>query len=169
MPNYKDNIEITANVLTIVVAIVVSVVLIQRSCSSTSLSQPHKPTSLVKGSRIAVPEYSWPRDNRTLVLALSSSCRFCTESIPFYRRLIDRSKELGVGVVAALPTEVSESVAYLSSHGIENVRVKKMSLQSIPVRGTPTIILLNERGEVDEFWSGRPAVGKENEVLRSLG
>jgi thiol-disulfide isomerase/thioredoxin len=101
------------------------------------------------------------------LLALSTTCHFCSESAPFYQQL---AKERGSNtrIVAVLPQSVSDSKDYLNNLGIFVDEVKQESLNTINVRGTPTLMLVNGDGVVVDEWMGRLSVEQEAEVLSKL-
>jgi hypothetical protein len=103
------------------------------------------------------------------LLVLSTKCRFCTESVPFYRRLL-RSEvvqqgRLSLGVVSLQP--VDEMRRYLAANDLAIERVIPGSLLGLRVRGTPTLVLLNETGVVESSWVGRLNDVQENDFAEA--
>jgi len=64
------------------------------------------------GTKVSLPGINWNTSNRTLILAISSTCHFCSESAPFYQEL-ERQRTNGVRLVAVLPQPVNEGKNYL--------------------------------------------------------
>lgn len=118
--------------------------------------------------QITVPEVNWSGQPKTLVIAFQSSCRFCNESAPFYKRLIETVKDKNIKLVAVLPTEIEESRAHLDKLGLTNLEVRQASLDSIQVNGTPTLLMVNNKGEVTDSWVGKLPPNKETEVINKL-
>ena len=87
------------------------------------------------------------KDKRTLVLALSTQCHFCTESAPFFQR-IRKETSKNLKMVAVLPQPVSESHKYLEGEGVQVDDVRQAPLTTIGVRGTPTLLLVDNVGSV---------------------
>ncbi len=71
-------------------------------------------------------------------------------------------------MVAVFPTDIEESRAHLDKLGLTNLDVKQASLDSIQVDGTPTLILVNDKGEVTNYWVGKLPPNKEAEVISKL-
>lgn len=174
MNKLTQKVELVTNLLIIVVAILLGITLVQRyltTSSANSLSPqqqtanqlPQKSNSLLEISGVNFSEKP-----KTLVLALQSGCYFCTESAPFYKRLIQIAKDKNIKLVAVFPTSVEESTTYLNKLGITDLEVKQSPLVRLQVRGTPTLILTNEKGEVMNSWVGKLKTGKEDEVLSNL-
>src|SRR5258708_4197067 len=92
-------IQMVANLSVILIAILLSVGFVKQYLggqrtpdSRLSASRAEKPKT-PKGNRIVLPGVDWYANGRTLVLALKSGCRFCTDSGPFYRELVARQSE----------------------------------------------------------------------------
>lgn len=67
-----------------------------------------------------------------------------------------------------LPTNVEESKKHLDKLGLAAIDVKQASLDSIKVDGTPTLILIDKKGEVISSWVGKLLPNKETEVISRL-
>jgi hypothetical protein len=121
------------------------------------------------GRNIALPGVDFRKNQRTLVLALQTTCRFCTESGSFYQRLVrERVQFGGTRLVAVLPQTVEDSQAYLSNLGVAVDDVIQGSLLNIGVSGTPTLLLVNGSGVVTEAWSRKLHPAVEEAVLARL-
>ena len=83
---------------------------------------------------------------KTLIIALQKEYHFCTSSVPFYKRLIKSAQDKNIKLVAALPDDPEVGRTYLNKIGLTNLEVKQSSLSNLRVRGTPTLILTNEKG-----------------------
>jgi peroxiredoxin len=120
------------------------------------------------GKSIAIENVNWKENGKTLVLYVSATCHFCTESSPFYQRLVKENSSNGVTLLAVLPQSVEESKAYLKAQDINITQVYNTSLASIGVRATPTLLLVDEDGVVAESWRGKLTADQEAEVLNKL-
>jgi thioredoxin-related protein len=118
------------------------------------------------GKELPLSGVDWSKNERTLILALSSTCRFCTMSAPFYQRLASERKN--VRLIAVLPQPEAESQKYLSDLGVSVDEVRRVSMRSLGVRGTPTLILVDGAGVVTGEWRGKLAENQEHEVLSRL-
>jgi hypothetical protein len=161
---YKK-VELIANVAIILVAIMIGVVLVQRFFFAKT-AQP--PQTVALGSKVSLSGVEWTKNGKTLLLALQVGCRFCSESAPFYQRVVETANSKGVKVVAVLPQPPTESENYLRTLAIPISDVRQASLESLSVGGTPTLILVNEKGEVAGAWVGKLPGDKEAEVLSRL-
>lgn len=167
--NSSKHVETTANVATIVVAILLSVVLVKQFLlpaprrGRTSVPQAVAGTSLTK----SLPGVDWKKNGRTLILAISTQCHFCTESAPFFQR-IGREAGKDVKLVAVLPQPNPEAQQYLNTEGVRVDDVKRATLAALGVTGTPTLLLVNDSGTVTNVWEGKLPPDKEEEVLGVL-
>lgn len=125
--------------------------------------------SIKVGDRVNLPDFNWAQSERTLLLVLSTNCRFCTESAPFYQRLAqEKTKRRGLRLVAVLPQDAAESRKYLSDHGVSVDDIRRASPGEVKVGGTPTLILADHTGAVITSWIGKLPSDKEAEVLSRL-
>ncbi len=71
-------------------------------------------------------------------------------------------------MVAVLPTDIEKSRTHLEKLGLTNLDVRQASLDSIQVDGTPTLLLVNDKGEITNYWVGKLPANKEAEVINKL-
>ena len=163
MKNLARTIEVIANVAIICVAISLGVVLISRTIRSSRATVSDSAT--VKNQRIQLPGVDWSKNEQTLVLAISSTCHFCTESAPFYRLIRTHTH---VHTIAVLPQTVEEGRNYLSNLGVQVDEVLQAPLSSMDVSGTPTLMLVSSNGTVIRKWIGKLPPDLEKEVMLSV-
>jgi hypothetical protein len=121
------------------------------------------------GFRLGVAS-EWGAHERTLVIVLQRGCIFCTASAPFYRRLADlfhNAKDLHV--MAVLPQKPEDGVAYLAKLGLQVGDVRQGSLSALRIPGTPTLLLVDRQGIVQNVWVGKLSGNEETQVLNTLG
>lgn len=169
MSKIDRKIELAANILIIVVAVLLIGVTAQRYFLSPA-PVPGQTTRVqpTLGTKINLPRTDWSGKPKTLILALQSGCHFCTDSAPFYKRLQESVRDKNVRLVAVLPGRLEESTSYLNQLGLTNLEVKQTPLDTLQTSGTPTLILVNDKGEVTHFRVGRLRSDKEIEVINQL-
>lgn len=124
------------------------------------------PTGPAQGTQISVPGITWSESEETVLLALSNKCHFCTESAPFYQKLTrELAGRSNVRVVAVFPQEVGEGRKYLDELKVPITQVSQAKLDSLGVRGTPTLVIVDKSGTVKQSWVGRLTTEREAEVL----
>jgi len=160
--------ETTANVAIIVVALVLGAVLVKRfllpirNPPAVSRPDPRVPP----GTKISLRDIDWAKNQRTLILAISDSCHFCTESAEFYKALVQqKANKNSVHIVAVLPQTPEQGKTYLDKLGVSVDEIKQAELSSIGVSATPTLLMVDQTGSVLEGWVGKLPGNKEKEVL----
>lgn len=168
MKNFHQKIEVASNIAIIVVALLLGGVLVNRYFFSSAAQPASLESKEIKvGAKLPIADIDWSGSDKTLVLALSTVCRYCTESAPFYQKLAGQRAERGeVRLVVVTPQSVDEARRYLSEHNVAVDEIRQASLNSINVRGTPTIITADKNGAVTRSWTGKLPPEKETEVMK---
>jgi thioredoxin-related protein len=113
--------------------------------------------------------YDWSRSNKTLVLVLSETCRFCDESASFYQTLLnqfsDRNK---IQFVAVFPQDAVSAKKHLADLNVQIVEVIQSPVSTLKVSGTPTLILVDNTGKVIDFWVGKLSASGEAALVERL-
>jgi hypothetical protein len=164
-----NTLEKATNQSTTVAAVLLSVGLVKVYVIQPPNARTASPRVVAVGTSLKdrLPGVDWGKNQRTLVLALSTHCHYCTESAPFFRRLRDEAGS-GIQVVAVLPETVQEAQEYLTAEGLQVEVVKQVSLATIGVSGTPTMLLVNRGGTVTKLWKGKVQAKEEDSVLQVL-
>ena len=106
--------------------------------------------------------------DQTLLLVVRESCPYCEGSMPFYGALVRQAaaarSRTQFAVVSTDPVEVSK--ASFEKHGVPVSAITQSNTMN--VRGTPTLILINARGEVVRSWIGMLDSSREEEVLSAI-
>lgn len=167
LKNFSRKLEISANILIIAVALLFGYVLIHKVFFNNS--QAKTPSfALTAGAKITLQDVDFQANGKTLVLALQKGCTYCSASMPFYKTLVEKAPEKGVTLVAVLPDSHEDAVGYLTEHGVILPEIRQAELDSVNVRGTPTLILIDQNGEVLHSWVGKLSPEREAEVISQL-
>jgi thioredoxin-related protein len=159
-------IEAAANVGIIVVAIVVCAAAVKYFRAKPSSSQTQTP-AIAAGTRINLRSEDWARNRQTLLLALSTNCKYCSASAEFYQRLVKNASS-NTKLVAVLPQPREEAQQYLAGLKLVIDDIQQISPPSLGVRATPTLILVDNAGGVTKSWVGQLPHEKEEEVLSAI-
>ena len=157
--------EATANLSLIAVSVLFGFVLLKNQVFPDRSSRPPE---LSPGTRISLSGVDWKDRHWTLLLALSNKCHFCSESASFYKRLTVGVPKESVRVIAVLPQSVEIGREYLKSLDLQVEEIRQTHMEALNVRGTPTLILVNEEGIVGKVWRGKLSTEKEAEVMALL-
>jgi hypothetical protein len=161
--------EFLANVAIIVVALLLGGVLIKRYLWPGQDAARPADQRIPAGTKATLPDVDWAQNGQTLLLVLSRDCHFCTDSAPFYQRLTrETAGRPDVRLIALLPQEVAEGRKYLAGLGVSVNEVRQAAISSVGARATPTLILVDQNGVVQNSWVGKLAAPEEAEVLSRL-
>jgi thiol-disulfide isomerase/thioredoxin len=169
MKNLQSKLEVGANIAIIVVAILIVGLVIQRYFFANN-QQPaaNEPPTPAVGTKVSLPGVDFAQNPQTVLLVLQKGCHYCTDSAPFYQKLVKGTAGKNIKILAVLPQNKEESEGYLSELGIAGIETKQAPLSLLEVRGTPTVIVVNDKGEITNTWIGKLATEKELEVFREL-
>jgi thiol-disulfide isomerase/thioredoxin len=164
--------ELIANIAIILVALLLGAAVVKRYFLASS-DNAGKAASGFKeisaGEKFQLPDVDWSKNGQTLVLALSKNCRFCSESAPFYQKLVkEEAESRSLRLVAVFPHDVNQGKNYLDELGVSVSEIKQAPFNSIRIRGTPTLLLVNKDGVVVDVWVGKLPPEKEAEALSRL-
>ena len=166
MKTFYKRVELFANIAIILVAVALVVVLAKRFIFTDPT--PDAPQPLI-GAKLSLPGFDWSKNNKNLLLVLSDSCKYCTESAPFYQQLVqERAQRQTFRLTAVFMQPASEGRKYLNGLGVAIDDVVELSPRAIRIRGTPTLLLVNSAGVVTDEWLGKLPPEKEAEVFSRL-
>lgn len=124
------------------------------------------------GDRIdPIPGLTYDQAERTVLLFLSSTCIYCTESMPFYRSLAEAQRDSpGLFRLVAVTKEDKNVMAnYLGSHALTVDQITTVAAdQPFRLRLTPTLVLVDRDGKATQSWVGALSEDNKAEVLRAI-
>jgi hypothetical protein len=138
-----------------------------RSATPSATRQPAGPKVGLNLNQTPLKDINWAGNKNTLVLGLQTTCHFCTESGPFFQKLAAAASG-STRIVAVLPQTVDQSKEYLSKLGVHVDEIRSAPLSSINVSGTPTMMLVNDKGVVRNVWVGKLPEAQQTEVLNAI-
>jgi hypothetical protein len=160
----SKKIEMGANVAIIVVALV-AVAMLAKNYWAGPAELHHNITT---GSKFGLKVQDGRLSPKTVVLALSTNCHYCTESAGFYRELALQCHQRHIPIIAVLPQEVAASRSYLTDEGVTVDEVRQAQLSDLRVDGTPTLVIVDGSDVVKKVWVGKLSSSKEKEVLDQI-
>ena len=174
MGKLSKYVEVIANVLIVVVAVLCLFLLWQKyfrtqpAPQKTEQANRTAPKVPVVGSKVSAVDVDWSKNKKNVLLVLQVGCRFCSESAEFYQTLMQQTKDKGVSVLAVLPQGKEEARKYLDNLQLSNLDTKQAAINSLDVSGTPTLIITDDEGQITNVWVGKLPPEKQNEVLSLL-
>lgn len=130
----------------------------------------HSQQSSLIGKKLPVLDGdAYSAHKRTLVMALRKDCHFCQASMPFYRRLenAEQAGTLGAHIHIVVPDKQEIAAPYLAENGFDDTVTYDHPLDDLHVDGTPTLLLVDEKGTIQKAWIGQLKAPQEEEVLTS--
>jgi len=168
MKRFTTIADVLANLVIVALGVVVIVLLYERF---TKKEEPHvhtnaaaaRPPAPTVGQTVNVgmPATKTPH----LVIAMSSGCGFCDESLPELRQMLPK---LGTTVVVYAFPQRDEPRRYLANASLPAEHVWSGDFRSIGVRGTPTFLLVDGDRRLAGFWEGRLTPARSQEIVARL-
>jgi len=165
----KATLEVSTNVAVLLVAI--SALSLLAIFFFVGPRKPELTPGLEKGRVFGnLTNIDYRGNEQTLIIALSTTCPYCGQSLPLYRRILDtqHSAKKPLKVIALFPNSADDVAKYLKENQLTIDTITGVDFSSLHISGTPTMILVNDRGVVNDFWTGRLDDGEAEQVVRSL-
>ena len=162
----KGKIEVAANIVVIVFAVIVGSVFLKDRFSNVA----PEPDFVKAGDKFAnLDGWNWGAHDQTLVLALRKGCHFCEDSAPFYQRLAAQQQKGGSdsSIVAVFPDSAATVNEVVQSEGLGVQAVAGVPLEKLKISATPTLLLVDRSGIVRNAWIGMLSPRQELEVMRA--
>ena len=118
----------------------------------------------------APPGVNFAAAERSVLVFLRSTCRFCTNSMPFYRALVTKARAGNtVKVYVFSNEEEAETQGYLQRHSVSPTRILRTTGELAQrVRVTPTLVVVDRAGKVLHVGVGELGVAEQNRVATIL-
>lgn len=165
----KGYLEVATNIAVLLVALAVLGTFAWNYFGRTPA--PQLQTGFQKGQTFAqVPGVSYESSPQTLLIAMSTNCHYCTESLPFYKQLVEAQRANGQAthIVAVFPNPEAEVRQYVQQNNLDLKTIAGVDFGALNISGTPTAILIDENGKVRDFWIGRLPQEQEQQVIQAV-
>lgn len=164
--NPRSRIGVIADVC-LIITCAITVIATTRTLLFQSASGPSRPNPVSGFYRIgdqlpAADLIKYGSSTQTLLMFLSSHCRYCEQSAPFYAELLKstpRSRVLAIG-----QEPVSNLQMFLQQRGVEVDDVLRVDGALFRVPATPSLVLADSNGKVLRTWRGLLTEDQESEV-----
>lgn len=165
----KSYLEVATNVAVLLVALAVLGVFASNYFSRRSTPQLH--AGIQKGQVFAqVSGINYSTSSQTLLIAMSTRCHYCAESIPFYKQLAEAQRTNGrpTRIVAVFPNTEEEVRQYTQQNKLALDTISGVNLETLKISGTPTAVLIDSDGKVSDFWVGKQPPEVEQQILKAV-
>jgi peroxiredoxin len=164
-PRSHTILDIVVNIVILLTCAIMATAVVERRSSSTAKSD-RAPKEVTSGEGAeTLPGVSYTAAPSTLVLYLSSSCRYCTASMPFFRKLDQVRRTRAVHWVVVSPEGEQIVRTYLHAHELE---VDQVVSHQGRIQQTPTLVEVTAKGVVKNVWVGQPTKEQEERILKSI-
>ena len=163
----KEKLEVVTNIVLIGLACLIG----YNFWQARGIRESPLPASVKVGDQLpSLPRYDWNAHDHVLVLALKDGCRFCEESIPFYRKLaeLEKSNQIDAHLIAVLPDDPAVVRQLVETQQLAVEAFPGIELSQVKVEGTPTLILVDRQGRVSKVWIGELAAAGQADVVTAI-
>jgi hypothetical protein len=110
----------------------------------------------------------YARRAKTLVLAVSTRCHFCLDSVPFYQSLPGAVGTKDVQIIAVFPNSKQDVDEFLRLHKLGLPSLANSDFARLGIHSTPTALLVNGRGIVIDSWIGELSPAQQTQLIREI-
>lgn len=166
--NNRNWLEHLTNICVTVTCAIACVALV-RSLRTTERAfvPPHPPEYALGDALPALDSVDYARHRRTMLVFVSTTCRFCDESVPFYKTLSSLPGRGDLQFVLVGGEGQAQLAQWAAQHQLRIDVIVTIRPGTLKVSGTPTLILASETGHVVGQWMGALR-GREREVEAAL-
>ena len=166
---WESRLEVATNVAVLLAAVVVLATFARSYFAEHP--KPQLEVGIQKGQAFApVPGIDYGSSPRTLLIAMSTKCHYCAESLPFYKQLAEAQQADGKAarIVAVFPNADVEVKQYIRENNLNLETVSGVDFRALNIAGTPTAVLIDSSGGVRDFWVGKLPQEIERQVIEAL-
>jgi len=122
------------------------------------------------GKALDVPGANWEAHPLSTVLYMSTRCRFCLQSMPYYRKLATAKDSTGAHVPLAIISmdPQGDIEALLSAEHIKADGIYRLPKSDPKLRVTPMLLIADSKGIVRRAYVGELGPVQEAEFLGIL-
>lgn len=165
----KDRLEVATNIAVLLVAAIVLATFVRAYFGSHPT--PQIQSGFQRGQTFArVPRISYDSSPQTLLIAMSTRCHYCVESLPFYKRLAEAQRANGrtIHIVAIFPDQEAEVREYVRQNKVDLETIAGVNFGALNISGTPTAVLIDGGDRVRDFWVGKLPQDKEQQIIKAV-
>jgi len=119
------------------------------------------------GQVIDVPEDWYQSSPYTVVLFARASCGACQNAQPFFKELASDLKGRAAVILASSEQEREEDAEYGHGIGLKDPAIR-ITPAGLKVRVTPTLVLINRRGEILGAWEGVGPAEQQSTIAKAI-
>jgi thiol-disulfide isomerase/thioredoxin len=128
---------------------------------------PPAPPAYIAGQGIDVPAAWYSTSAHTLILFARDSCGACQKAQPFLKTLVAGLNNKAAVVMAHPAGTDVEDVAFAKGLGLADANIHVVT-SNLRVKATPTLVLVNQQGEILAAWEGAGKEDKQAEIVKTI-
>lgn len=152
--------------VTVILVTIVQRALFHPGTRTTSSVQSADQVFVGVGDEVSLPNQGSVR-SPTILLISSPDCPYCRASSAFHGDLFKSAKMHGIPMYVAVP-KVQKAEGYLSSAGLSAAHKIEWHDLHVHIRGTPTLLMMDENRVVRRIWIGMVSKQRMSEILGLL-
>lgn len=172
--------DLFANAAIALVALLIGFTLIhqqidRRKAAKIAAASAAMQSAILPGKPLEPPAgYQWGPHNRTLVLALRYGCIHCEHNMHFYKQLQqlqDQAKQSDAktSLLSVFPDDTFVAQHDLDSHSLKGMPfLANVDFAALHVPGTPTLLLVDNKGTILQSWIGELSSREQDEVMKAV-
>lgn len=162
--------EGSLNVVSLLAAAYLVIFVVQSFAGKDSPPPSVKSRADLKGQSLTavLPSVHWADAPLSVVLFTKTSCPWCQESVPFHRQIVKLAESEGIPVLAVADEPLPTLKTVLLAQGLEVSSAHSAAVGSIGIVGTPTIAIVDSKGNIQRVWQGFVAADRQIDVLNAL-
>lgn len=164
----KGYLETGSNIAVVLVAVLIIGVFTWQYFAGKQPSELQ--SGLHKGANLSqLSGYDFSSSPKTLIIAVHSKCGYCSASIPFYNRVTESLKDKNiVRAIAVFPGSDTDAKQYVEAQGLKTDSVVMADFRALHINNTPTMILVDSKGKIIDFWVGQLTEDKQQQVMKII-
>ncbi len=156
------------NIAIVLVALVLSGLLVRKFFFQRSPQSPNY--QLTTNAKLRVNGINWADSDRTVLLALSKECKYCSGSAEFYRRLAAGiANQTNTRLLTVFSEKESGAEAYLKRLELPIRELRYVSFSYLGIKSVPTLAIVDRDGLVTYMWVGKLPPREEKGLMSKLG
>jgi len=146
-----------------------AVAYIMSAGGASSPRGPNDPDYIVGEIAPSLSGVDYRDSDRTIVLYLRSTCRYCVESMPWFEKLSQQAQTTGARVVVISRQEQEVLERFVTDSDLSVFTTVSVGLDAWPkLTNTPGIVVVGRDGTVRGSWRGRLSDESQREIIRAV-
>jgi hypothetical protein len=125
-------------------------------------------TSLRPGDPIALRGIDWQANDRTMIFALQPNCGPTEDTLPLVRDILASILDSRIHAVLLSPHTLTEARAMAADYHLAFSDVRQQPFASLKIPGSPTLLLVDNRGRLVQAWVGALSRSAEDDIFGRL-